>query len=158
MTKQLLAAAMLAALAIGNTACIGSFALTSEVRKFNMQASPEPWPREGVFVLLYVVPVYPFAGAIDLLIVNSIEFWTGTNPISNKGAAVTVAQAGDTHREVADDGTVVLSTLRADGSIDVEVTAPDGRTSFFNLQDTGDALVARDAEGRAYASVDRDRP
>src|SRR5512134_3778707 len=122
----------LLAVGVATGGCIGSMALTAKVRDFNMQVSPDPWPREGVFLLLYFVPVYPFAGMADLLVVNSIEFWTGTNPVSHKSAAVTVAGTVDSHRESSPDGTVAESTLREDGSIDVEVTAPDGTTTFMN--------------------------
>jgi len=156
MITRVLATALLAAFAMSQTGCIGSMALSSEVRKMNMNFDPEPWPREALFFILYVIPVYPFAGAIDLLVVNSVEFWTGTNPVSNASAAVTVAQAGDVHQEVAPDGTTVLSTLRSDGSIDIEVTAPDGTQTFFNLKPERDRLVARDGDGLEYVSVDRD--
>ena len=46
------------------------------------QTHVERMAREGVFLLLYIIPVYPIAGVIDLLIVNSIEFHSGTNPLS----------------------------------------------------------------------------
>lgn len=157
MTRKIVAVAALAVFAFAVTGCIGSMALTGKVRQFNLGVSPHPWPREGVFVVLQVLPVYSFAGAIDLLVVNSIEFWTGTNPISNEKALVTVAWAGHSHREVAEDGTVAVSTLREDGSIDVRVSAPDGRTSSFNVQATDEELIARDAEGHEYGSVRRDQ-
>lgn len=101
-------------------------------------------------------PVYPFAGTADLIVINSIEFWTDTNPISGKSAQITAAQVGDTHREVASDGTVALSTPREDGSVDLEVTAPDGSTAFADIQNAGDTLVARGAMGNEYARVSRD--
>lgn len=157
MIKRLTAVATLVALALTTGGCIGSMAVSAKVREFNMGVSPEPWPREGVFLLLYFIPVYPFAGMADLLVVNSIEFWTGTNPVSNKKAVVTVARAGETHREVSQDGTVAESTLREDGTIDIQVTAPDGTKTFLNVQNTGDALVARDAQGKESARVRLDR-
>jgi hypothetical protein len=156
MTKRIIAAVGLAVFALTSTGCIGSMAVSGKVREFNLNVSPEPWPREAVFFLLYMFPVYPFAGTADLLVVNSIEFWTGTNPVSGKAAQITVAQVSDTHREVAPDGTVALSTLREDGSIGLEVTAPDGSTTFMSVENTGDTLVARDAMGNEYARVSRD--
>jgi hypothetical protein len=132
-------------------------ALSGKVREFNLGVSPDPWPREAVFLLLHFIPVYSFAGMIDLVAINSVEFWTGTNPLSGKAAQVTVARAGDTHREVSPDGTVAISTVREDGSIDIEITAPDGTTTFVNVQNTGDNLVARDAAGDELARVSRDQ-
>ena len=153
MIKQITVMAALTLFALSNTGCIGSMALTGKVREFNLQVSPEPWPREGVFVLLYVLPVYPFAGAADLLVVNSIEFWTGTNPISEKKAQITVAQAPKTHLETDADGNVALSSLRSDGSVDVEVTQADGSRSFINVENDGEFLIARDADGEEYSRV-----
>jgi len=156
MINRIAAALVLVVFALTGSGCIGSMALSGKVREFNMNVSPGPWPRQAVFLLLYVIPVYPFAGAADLIVVNSLEFWTGTNPVSGKSAVVTVARAGDTHREVAADGTVAVSTLREDGSIDIHIVAPDGRTGFFNVQNTGTELVARDATGGEYARVSHD--
>ena len=134
------------------TGCLGGMAVSGNVRQFNMDVIEGKWGRWGVFLALYIVPVYPIAGAIDLLVVNSIEFHTGTNPVSGKAR---VARAGETrHVEVA-NGTVSVSTLREDGSIDFEITEPGGATHFVNLAERGDRLVARDAEGREIASLDR---
>lgn len=157
MIKRIIVAATLVLFTLTSAGCIGSMALSGKVRQWNLDQNPEPWPREGIFVLLYVLPVYPFAGAADLLVFNSIEFWSGTNPISNESALVTVAQAGDSHREVSPDGTVATSTLREDGSIDIEITAVDGKTMFLNVENTGDHLVARDAEGNESARVSLDQ-
>ena len=46
----------------------------------------KPMPREAVFVGLYVIPVYPFCAFVDLFVINSIEFWSGENPISGEPA------------------------------------------------------------------------
>ncbi|MDG2049336.1 MAG: DUF3332 family protein [Myxococcota bacterium] len=153
MIKRIAVMTALTLFALSSTGCIGSMALTGKVRQFNMEVSPKPWPREGVFVLLYVLPVYPFAGAADLLVVNSIEFWTGTNPISEKKAQVTVAQTTGTHRETDAEGNVVFSSRRTDGSVDVEVTETDGSRSFVNVQNDGEFLIARDADGEEYSRV-----
>src|SRR4029453_7808573 len=58
----------------------GRFAMTGAVRKFNLDTAESQWGREILFLALYVVPVYPFCALADLMVVNSIEFWTETNP------------------------------------------------------------------------------
>ena len=136
-----------------NTGCIGGMAVSGKVLEFNLRVASGKWPRAIIFVLLYVCFVYPIAGLIDLIIVNSIEFHTGTNPVSGEAR---IARAGDTYREVAPDGTAAVSTLREDGSIDFWITTPDGSTTFLNLQDAGERLVARDAEGATLGSVTQD--
>jgi hypothetical protein len=157
MIKRTIVLTILALFALSSTGCIGSMALSGKVRKYNMEKASEPWPREGLFVLLYVLPVYPFAGMGDLLVVNAIEFWKGTNPVSEKKAEVTVAQSGDAHSEADAAGNVAVSHLRADGSVDVEITAADGTTSFVNVTNNGEYLVARDAAGNEQSRVSLDQ-
>jgi hypothetical protein len=134
------------------TGCIGRMALSGKVMKWNLEAAENKWGREVIFLCLYIIPVYPISGMIDLLIVNSIEFHTGTNPVSGEKR---LARAGETRTVVAPDGTQSSSTLREDGSIDFEVTDPDGGVHSFNLQEHGDALVARDFQGHELARVRR---
>jgi len=135
------------------TGCIGGMAVTGKVRAFNLGVVQGKWPREAVFVLLYIIPVYPIAGTIDLLVVNSIEFHTGTNPISGKPR---IARVGETYRVAGPDGSASQSVLREDGSIDFAITGPDGLTRRLNIGERDNRLVARDASGLELASVGRD--
>jgi hypothetical protein len=132
------------------TGCIGRMATAGIVGKFNLEVVEGKWAREGVFLLLYIIPVYPIAGAIDLIIVNSIEFHTGKNPISGQDR---LARAGERRDVIADDGTRVVSTLRHDGSIDLEITSPDGFTQFANLRKQDGRVIARDVNGKELASL-----
>ncbi|MEZ8194331.1 DUF3332 domain-containing protein [Vibrio cortegadensis] len=68
------------------TGCMGQMATTGLVSKFNLQLVDNRYAREGVFLLLS--PVYGIASVADMFIFNSIEFWTGKNPISGKSPAV----------------------------------------------------------------------
>ena len=142
---------LIAGLALSNTACIGRMATSGIVGKFNLSVTEDKWGRELTFLALYIIPVYPIAGAIDLIIVNSIEFWTGTNPISGEPR---LARVGETKYVVAADGSEAFSTLREDGSIDLEIRAVDGSTHFVNVTRVDGHVVARDSEGREVAMVD----
>lgn len=153
MTKRILAALCVVFFLSTSTGCIGGMAVSGKVREFNLEVAENKWARELVFLILYIIPVYPIAGAIDLIIVNSIEFHSGTNPVSGKPR---VAQAGDTHMEVADNGTVAISTLREDGSIDFVITTAEGQTHFVNIERGEDRAIARDANGEELGSVNRD--
>lgn len=138
-------------LATTSTGCIGRMALAGKVGKFNLEVAEGKWGREMVFLLLYIIPVYPIAGAIDLLIVNSIEFWSGTNPISGQER---LARAGETRVVKSEDGSVTTMTLRADDSIDLEVITPDGDIHRLNMIRENGHVVARDAENKPIARVD----
>ena len=70
--------------------CMGHNGLTGKVLKFNLEASEDRWNREWIFLGLWICLVYPICGILDLLIFNSIEFWTGENPINGKSPLVDV--------------------------------------------------------------------
>ena len=155
--RAIVVSLLFAGLMLSNTACIGRMATSGVVGKFNLSVTESKWGRELVFLCLYIIPVYPTAGLIDLIIVNSIEFWTGTNPIDGgarvAGSTAAVHHPGDQHHVVAADGSEAISTLREDGSIDFEIRAADGSAHFMNVIREDGQLVARDAEGLRVASV-----
>ena len=72
MIKRIAATLLIAAFGLSSTACIGRFATSGLVRKFNLTVVQDKWPHEIVFLLLYIIPVYPIAGMIDIIIVTSI--------------------------------------------------------------------------------------
>ena len=59
--------------------CIGSFALFNKVKSWNDQVG-DKFVNEIVFVAMWILPVYELSFAADLFILNTIEFWSGTNP------------------------------------------------------------------------------
>lgn len=60
--------------------CIGSFALTHKVINWNNQVGSK-FINELVFFAFWVIPVYEVTSIADLLVLNSIEFWSGNNPV-----------------------------------------------------------------------------
>ena len=62
--------------------CYGSFNLTRSVHDWNGQVGSD-WGNEGVFLLLVIIPVYGITLIADAIVFNSIEFWSGENPISS---------------------------------------------------------------------------
>ncbi len=144
---SMLVISVLLLLSLG-TGCIGNFGLVGKVRKFNLDVSKDRWGREIVFVVLYVVPVYQFAGFLDLVVFNSIEFWSGKNPIDGSASVTPVAMKEWT----TEDGTKVTMRGLPDDSIDVTVTGADGQTRFFNLTRSDAGVTARDAAGNVIVS------
>ena len=70
--------------------CMGHGALTSKVVRWNLETVDSRWGREGVFLGLWITLVYPVCFILDLLIFNSIEFWSGENPITDQPALVNI--------------------------------------------------------------------
>lgn len=86
MKKTALKVVAMGVLATSLTGCIGQMGTSQLVTKANLGAVDNRYGRAGLFVLLS--PVYGIAATADLFIFNTIEFWTGKNPITGKAPAV----------------------------------------------------------------------
>lgn len=83
--RSLFAMAM-GSLLVTQTGCFGEFALVRKVYNWNEDVSDSKFVRTLVFYLLNIIPVYGVASMIDVVILNLIEFWSGSNPLSmNEG-------------------------------------------------------------------------
>jgi hypothetical protein len=75
----------MSSLVITQTGCFGEFALVRKVYRWN-EGLESKFVRTLVFYALNIIPVYGIAGFIDFAILNLIEFWSGSNPVSmNEG-------------------------------------------------------------------------
>ena len=86
-TKLTLAIAITLACSMTFSSCIGSFALTNKVLSWNKQIGSK-FVNELVFVAFWILPVYEIAAIADVLVINTIEFWSGSNPVSANSTKV----------------------------------------------------------------------
>lgn len=86
---KLVSIAMLAIiLTVGIAGCFGNFAATRKVYQFN-ESFGDKWMNQIMFWVLNFIPVYNVAVFADVVLFNTIEFWTGSNPIAmNPGEEV----------------------------------------------------------------------
>lgn len=80
--KKLIAAA---ALTFGATGCLGPNAMYNSLTNWNAEVSEQDWVNELLFIGMYVIPVYPIALWGDIVVVNTIDYWSGENPIGDPG-------------------------------------------------------------------------
>ncbi|MDE6010029.1 MAG: DUF3332 domain-containing protein, partial [Muribaculaceae bacterium] len=113
MKKRYLTAAVAGALLCSMTlsSCIGSFRLTNSVLKWNNQVGSK-FLNEVVFFAFWVLPVYEVTSIADLLVLNSIEFWSGRNPMT---ASTKIVEAADRSYLIASDATGYTITDRLTG-------------------------------------------
>lgn len=117
MRKRFLYAGVVAVLISSMTlsSCIGSFKLTGNVMNWNNHIGSK-FVNELVFFAFWVLPVYEVTALADILVINSIEFWSGRNPLTasvkavdtdhgrylitcdGKGYTVTHEQSGESYR------------------------------------------------------------
>ncbi len=142
---------------LSSSACFGSFNLTRKVWTFNKNVSPDKFVQELVFLAFAAIPVYSIAGLLDAVIINSIEFWTGENPVSVAKSTTTpdgreFVQRGtvtETERvmvidELKDGETLSTTTVRvpkSGESLLVETRFPDGRVESRTVSRLADGTV-----------------
>ena len=143
--NRTLAAVVLAGfLPLATTGCFGTFQLTRKVYNFNREVSPDKWIRELTFLVMVVLPVYGFASFLDAVVFNSIEFWTGNNPVlAARGASRTIETT---------EGSATLTRVDQD-TLDVRLMAADGHEERFQIVRKVDGFVARAAGGELLARV-----
>lgn len=73
---------LIALAALGGSACFGKFGATFSLYDWNVGVSDNKWLRWLVFLLLIVVPVYVLFAIADILVINTLEFFSGNNPVS----------------------------------------------------------------------------
>ena len=136
-------------LPLATAGCFGNFALTRKVYDYNQDVSPDKWIRWLVFLVLNVIPVYGFATLFDALFANSIEFWTGENPVT--------ADAGVERVVHGPNGEVGRAKFLAPGLVDLKLTDAQGVTHELRLVREPEAIAAYDRDGRFLMRVgDRD--
>ncbi|WP_291528005.1 DUF3332 domain-containing protein [Bacteroides sp. UBA939] len=98
--------------------CIGSFGLHSKLVNWN-QSIGDKFVNELVYVACTIIQVYTVCYLADALVINSIEFWSGTNPMAN---------IGDVKKVKGKDGNYLVKTLENGYSITKE-----GETTSMEL-------------------------
>ena len=83
------------------SSCVGSFALFNRISAWNQTVSSK-FVNELVFIAMNIIPVYGVAYLADALVINSIEFWTGSNPM---------ASVGDVKKVKGNNGNYMVETL-----------------------------------------------
>ncbi len=101
------------------SSCIGSFGLFNTLKDWNSGVSGNKFVNELVFLALHIIPAYEICYFADIIVLNSIEFWSGSNPLADVGAVKTVK---------GENGNYVVTTLENGYSISKE-----GETASMEL-------------------------
>lgn len=114
--------------------CIGSFALTHKVLSWNNQVGSK-FVNELVFFAFWILPVYEVTSIADLLVLNSIEFWSGNNPVE---ASTKVIDTDQGRYYIACDGKGYT------------VKAPNGDEMRLDFEADTQTWSIMTAEGESY--------
>jgi hypothetical protein len=141
--SRLLAVLCVSVLSLHVSGCFGKFALTRAMWDFNKNISPNKFIQWVVFLVMVVVPVYEIGALVDALVINSIEFWTGSNPVSsvdspNGDTRVVRLGPGETLRLSREPDSLVMK-------VELERAGQAPLVRYFEPLEDG--MVVRDAEG-----------
>ena len=88
-TRFLTVATVLMCATMLTTSCVGSFSMFNKLASWNKGATNSKFLNEIIF--LVISPAYAVCTVADVLVLNSIEFWSGSNPMaSNAGKTMNV--------------------------------------------------------------------
>ena len=139
------AVAGMLAVAMLTGGCYGPFELTKKVHKWNGEASDNKWVVELVFLVAASLPVYGIATLADAVIFNTVEFWTGENPLAK------TASNGrpTTKRIVRGDQEIVLKRVASEGgdALVIEQSVKGQPAQSLRIQRRGDQTVAMNGQG-----------
>ena len=132
-------------LPLSTVGCFGKFELTSKIYRYNRDFNEDKWMNE----ILFLVLSFFYGGAIvlDAILFNSLEFWTGKNPVTaSNGATKVITDA---------DGRVITMTRVDTDTISVSVES-DGTRRDLVLVREDRAISAWDLNGTLLTRVSQD--
>ena len=124
------------------SSCIGSFSLSKKLLAWN-QTIDNKFVNELVFFAFWIVPVYEVSLLADILVINSIEFWSGNNPV----------EAGIVKKVQGEHGVYTVETLENGYNIQDE----NGQESqFIYDKETNTWSLVANEKTTKLISIDED--
>ena len=148
------------------SSCIGSFKLWNGMKDWN-QGIGNKFVNELVFIALHIVPVYEIAYLADLVVVNTIEFWSGKSPMASNEVKEIKGENGNYLVQTNEDGYTITnkddnmsmnlvyndtnktwSAVTENESVELIQMNDDG-TATINMQNGTSMTVTPDMQGVA---------
>ncbi|MCL2218452.1 MAG: DUF3332 domain-containing protein [Chitinispirillia bacterium] len=140
--KKLVCLATMAAVSVTGlsvSGCYGKNALTNKLHKAYGSLG-DKWISSVVYFLTGHI-VMTFCLFADFIIFNTIEFWTGSNPLA----------MGDTYEETDANGSKLLAKKNDDGTLSVNILDVHGNASNFKLERDGNKISVFDTNNNLIA-------
>lgn len=155
MKKSILSLMVLVVLATSLQGCYGKFALTRKVYALNGQVS-DKFLRSGLTWVFLIVPVYGIAGLVDFVVFNTIEFWSGRNPVAEGEKTIQYVDGADRYeihaRKSGDDITYTITHYNFDSyvdslQVDWNQTQDTARSKYASGGMVTENFAGRDVDG-----------
>lgn len=107
------AVALALVLSLSTSSCIGSFKMYNSMLSWNNQVGNK-FVNELVFIAFWILPAYEISFLADVLVLNSIEFWSGNNPMASETRLI---DGKDGRYLVSNDENGYTITRQEDGTV-----------------------------------------
>ena len=121
------------------TGCTGSFNLTRKVYNWHRQQD-DKWLDEFGFLVCALLPIYGISTFADAIVFNSIEFWTGDNPVDGPMAAKSI-QDGDNQATISYN------------KGNQQLTIASAEKPTITVEKQGNMIVTKDTSGNVLSSA-----
>lgn len=138
-------------LSVSLFSCYGNFTLTRKLYEWNGTLG-DKYINNIVFWILLFIPAYGFTTLADFFVLNTIEFWTGTNPMSmNEGQEVIkYAQT--------DDASFKITITKNNIAIDELTGKNAGQSVLLSFDEESQAwYLVNDGDNIKVATMDGDK-
>ena len=132
---RLVSIALLAVfIVVGVFGCYGNMALTKKVYHFNGSVGNK-YVQSIVNWAFWICPVYEIAMFLDIVFFNTIEFWTGNNPLAMKEGENVIKYAegpnGNYKLEISQNKIVITQQENRDNNQNIELNYDPVSVSWF---------------------------
>ena len=144
------------------SSCIGSFALFNTVKDWNENLTDNKFINEVVYLAMCIVPIYEICYFVDNVVFNSIEFWTGDNPVANAGDVKKVkGESGEYLVQTNVDGYTITNEAGQEMTLKFDTEAQswsvmNGNEAIELLSINNDGTVNMNLQNGSYMQVSLD--
>lgn len=136
-----------AVLTVSTSGCFGRFELTRKIYHFNQRIDNDKWIQWMAFLGMCIIPVYGLGLALDVLFGNSVEFWTGNNPITSDAETAKIAYGPK--------GEIIRATMIGRDRAHLEVMDSDLQHYSILMVHEKDGVSAYTPQGNLIARISR---
>lgn len=122
------------------TGCTGSFNLTRKVYNWH-RSQDDKWADEFGFLVCALLPIYGISTFADAIVFNSIEFWTGDNPVDGPNTMAKNIKAGQ------DEAVISYN------SGNKQLTIASNAKPTITLEKQGNMVIAKDESGNVVSTA-----
>lgn len=149
--KKLSLTFLAAVLFVQLSGCYGSFTVTKKLYNWNGKVG-DKFVNTAVMWVMFIIPAYEIAGAADLLIFNTIEFWTGKNPVAmneNEKETQYVSTDGSVYRITATQNRFDIVKISGDQTQGETASLwfDEQAGKWYISQDGGESLLIAEEQG-----------